>query len=145
MIVVYIACATLFTGQHISTTQAISLIGNIAFLIWSVGCVLIAILYGRDARIGQIVALVMFLALSQLQLPDNIRFLSPTTFHPDDLQSPFWWISRIIYILVGFLLINLSIHVAQNTDYLLIGSGAKRNSQAVYSPKVNYDTSSQFE
>jgi len=126
LIVFYLVGAVITMNGAIDAWVWATLIGNLIFLITCTGLILFAIMAGRDARLGQIVALLLFIGLMQIILPDNLQVISPISFIPDNLSAPIWWLSRAGYVLFGLGLGIKAIKIADNTDYLLIGASQKR-------------------
>ncbi|MCU0482364.1 MAG: hypothetical protein MUE54_14310 [Anaerolineae bacterium] len=136
LILFYLFGAVITMNGVVDGRVWVTLIGNMIFLIASTGLILFAIMAGRDARLGQIVALLLFIALTQILLPNNLQAISPITFISDNLSSPVWWLSRAGYALLGIGLGVKALKIADNTDYLLIGASQKRQKTRKSSAKV---------
>ncbi len=132
LMLVYLLGAVVLMKGTVDTELVVTFIGCVIFLIVCTGLVLFAIIAGRDARLGQIGALLLFILLTQISVSDSWRIISPITFRATDLSSSIWWIARICYSLVGIGFGLKALRIASNTDYLLIGASYKRHKSSKF-------------
>lgn len=123
---VYLSTALLVTQLRVDPSAIVYWAGSIAWSVICIGVILLAIAYGRDGRFGYITGGVLFLLMSQLQLPDSLLLLDPARFQADYLWSLPWWLSRAAYIIIGVGCGMLALKVTANTDFLLLGAASRR-------------------
>jgi hypothetical protein len=114
-----------------SPLQVLLAAANLIALTVLFGCGgLLATVYGRDSRLGQLAGLILFSLLLVVNIPALPDAFYPYSIRPAVSTPLFWAFARLVFLSLGLIAGRVALHQMADTDRLFVGSSdAVRQSQ----------------